>query len=109
MRSLTVYRPLPNYLQILQSPIEGHGLFTIKDLPQNLEIGVTHVKDGRFVDDYIRTPLGGFFNHSDDPNCEAYVINDMIKLKTIKQIEAGEELTVHYWLKSYADDTFFKV
>ena len=96
-----MYRPLPDYLKILNSPIEGSGLFTIEDLPSNLEIGITHVQDGRFADDYIRTPLGGFFNHSEDPNCEAYVVDDLIRLRTVKQIAAGEELTVRYWLRSY--------
>ena len=63
-------------------------------------LGVTHVKDDRFQDGYIRTPLGGFFNHSDEPNCEAYEDGDLIKLKTIKEIEPGSELTATYWLYS---------
>ena len=92
------YRPLPQFLEIRNSEIEGHGLFTKKDLPAGLELGIAHVKDERFENGYVRTPLGGFFNHSEDPNCEAYIDGDFIMLKTIKRIEQNEELTAIYWL-----------
>ena len=104
-----MYRPLPEYLQILQSSIEGYGLFTTKNLDTGLEVGIMRVEDDRFADDYIRTPLGGFVNHSGDPNCEAYAVGDLVKLRTIKQISAGGELTVHYWIKSYTLEAFAKV
>ena len=96
------YRPLPDFLRIQSSAIDGHGLFTTKQLLSGSELGVTHVKDSRFEDGYIRTPLGGFFNHSDDPNCEAYVEGDFIKLRVIKNIEAGEELLAFYWLYDFS-------
>jgi SET domain-containing protein len=104
-----MYRPLPDYLQILQSPIEGYGLFTTKDLASGLEVGIMRVEDDRFADDYIRTPLGGFVNHADDPNCEAYTDGDLVRLRTIKQISSGSEMTVHYWIKSYTIETFTKI
>lgn len=94
------YRPLPDFLYISRSEIDGHGLFTSKSLESDFVLGITHVKDNRFEDNYIRTPLGGFFNHSEDPNCEAYIVDDYIMLKTIKPINAGEEITVFYWLYS---------
>jgi|TARA_B110000467_G_C18295175_1_gene467491 hypothetical protein len=102
------YRPLPEYLQIRRSSIDGHGLFTTRDLPPNFEIGITHVKDDKFEDGYIRTPLGGFFNHSDTPNCQAYESGAFIRLKTIKHLVAGDELVVYYWLSSYAGNEFIK-
>jgi SET domain-containing protein len=92
------YNPLPPFLQIEKSAIDGYGLITLKDLCPHEVLGITHVVDDRFEDGYIRTPLGGFFNHSDDPNCEAYVETDLIKLRTIRNISAGEELTAFYWL-----------
>ena len=92
------YRPLPKELTIKPSIIEGLGLFTTEDLPAEHDFGITHIQDDRFVDCYIRTPLGGFFNHSDNPNCEAYQEGDFIKLKTIIPIKCGEELTAWYWL-----------
>jgi len=98
------YRPLPDYLSISPSPIEGVGLMVLKEIKENHEFGITHIKDKRFEDGYIRTPLGGFFNHSDDPNCEAYIDEDFIKLRSIKKIKKGEEITVKYWLYDLKED-----
>ena len=62
-----MYRPLPEQLTIKNSPIEGLGLFTNKDIKANTFIGVTHIRDEQFENKYIRTPLGGFYNHSNNP------------------------------------------
>mgnify|MGYP003650403561 FL=1 len=93
-----MYKPLPDFLTIKQSEIEGLGLFATKDLPNNKTIGISHVMDSRFEDGYIRLPLGGFFNHSNNPNCECYKDGEFLKLKTIKLIKTNQELTVKYWL-----------
>ncbi len=90
------YRPLPNYLTIGKSNIDGNGLFATDNIDANHVIGVTHVRDNRFEDGYIRTPLGAFVNHSECPNCEFFYDEDFLRIKTIKQIVAGEELTVTY-------------
>ena len=63
-----MYRPLPNQLTIRNSSIEGLGLFSEKKINKNSFIGVTHVKHESFPNSYIRTPLGGFYNHSENPN-----------------------------------------
>ena len=98
------YRPLPECLHIAKSPIDGgHGLFAKEDIAADIVLGISHVRDERFQHDYIRTPLGGFFNHSDEPNCKAYIEGDFIKLKTIKPISKGEELTASYWLYQIGD------
>lgn len=94
------YRPLPNFLYIGWSDIEGQGLFAKKHISAGTELGISHVKDERFENGYIRTPLGAFFNHSENPNCEAYQNGDYIMLKTIKDIIPDEELTAFYWLYS---------
>ena len=93
-----MYKPLPTYLTIKSSKIEGLGLFTLEDIDNNFRIGVTHVRDDRFQDGYIRTPLGGFFNHSENPNCKVVYENDFIYLETIREIKSGEELTAKYTL-----------
>ena len=62
-----MYRPLPKQLTIKNSPIEGLGLFATQDIKSNSFIGVTHVRDEQFENKYIRTPLGGFYNHSNEP------------------------------------------
>ena len=48
-----MYRPLPNELTIKNSPIEGLGLFTSKDIKANTFIGVTHIRDEQFENKYI--------------------------------------------------------
>ena len=92
------YLPLPKNLTIRKSKIHGLGLFATEDIPAGHEFGITHVKNESFENGYIRTPLGGFFNHSDSPNCEAYIDNDYIKLRAVKDIWLGEEITAAYWL-----------
>ena len=91
-----MYRPLPYYLTIDNSPIHGKGLFATDDIDADFVIGVTHVRDMRFPDGLIRIQLGGFFNHSEDPNCEIIEVDDFLKLRTIKKITKGEELTATY-------------
>jgi len=93
-----MYKPLPPFLTINNSSIHGLGLFATEDLERDKSLGITHVADERFEDGYIRLPLGGFFNHSEDPNCECYKDGDFLKLKTIKEISSGDEITVKYWL-----------
>lgn len=55
---------------------------------------------------HVCMPLGniGMFNHSDEPNCDFIQIKDRdcVGVVTIKEIRAGEELTVSYgptWFK----------
>ena len=62
-----MYRPLPDGLTIKNSPIEGLGLFATTKIKANSFIGVTHIRDEQFENKYIRTPLGGFYNHSNEP------------------------------------------
>ncbi len=95
-----MYRPLPNSLTIKISDIDGLGLFAEEDIATGHDFGVSHIADERFEDGYIRTPLGGFFNHSETPNAEAYIEGSFVRLRTIKKVKAGDEITVRYWLYS---------
>ena len=61
------------------------------------------ISEGRMVEwlqfpqDHCRTPLGGFYNHSDNPNCE--LVGDNIKrLVTMMEVKCGEEITCRYTL-----------
>ena len=98
---METYKPLPKTVAVKESPIHGYGLFAIDDIPYGTALGVSHVFAVGFKDNYIRTPLGGFINHSDTPNChkveshEDSVLTYYI-LQTIKDIKEGEELTVTY-------------
>jgi len=58
-------------------------------------LGKTHY----FYDEsWERTPLGGFINHSEDPNCVIINMGQERFLVTVRPISAGEELTVYYTL-----------
>ena len=91
-----MYKPLDPRLTISKSDIEGLGLFAIADIPKDTCLGITHIKSGRFEDGYVRTPLGGFYNHSKRPNCKKIGTGPVYSLWTLKAIKTGEELTVRY-------------
>ena len=76
-----MYKPLPKFLTIKRSPIEGLGLYATTDIKANCFIGLTHVRDENFENGYIRTPLGGFYNHSNKPNLRRVVADFLPKIK----------------------------
>ena len=76
-----MYKPLPNFLTIKKSPIEGLGLYATEDIKVNSFIGLTHIQDKDFDNGYIRTPLGGFYNHSNDPTVMRMVSDALPRLK----------------------------
>ena len=99
------YKPLPSNLTIKNSSIEGLGIFATENIPISTDLGPTHLINNAFEDGVIRLPLGGFFNHSEDPNCEIIegYYSDMLKHKclrllTIKNIQIGEEIIAKYTL-----------
>ena len=93
-----MYRPLPPTLTINYSPINGLGLFATSHISAKTSLGISHIEDERFEHGWIRTPLGGFYNHSDNPNCRVVRTGNLRKLVTIRDINAGEELTARYTL-----------
>ena len=91
------YRPLPDYWTIKDSDIDGLGLFAIEDISKDTTIGVTH----HFLwEGVARTPLGGFINHSNEPNCILDRIIAESHLRTTSNIKAGEEITLSYEMYS---------
>ena len=99
-----MYKPLPESLTIAQSGINGLGLFADQKIMRGTNLGMSHIKlNGNMV----RTPLGGFINHSNTPNVEKIELlmtyENGIKfnykkwnLMTLRDIKKGEELTVRY-------------
>ena len=61
-----MYKPLPSNLTIHDSAIHDSGIFAKENIPEQTDLGMTHVELGKLI---LRTPLGGFLNHSDNPNC----------------------------------------
>ena len=104
MKETKEWRPLPDQITIKESKIEGLGIFATEDLPPNTDLGISHVYDQRFPDNYIRLPLGAFINHHEMPNCRAIVSEshetlgkmNHIRIITDKSILSGEELTLNY-------------
>ena len=105
-----MYKPLPSNLRLGFSDIHDIGLFAKEDIPMGTNFGMSHLQFGKNI---IRTPIGGFINHSDEPNCEKVKLTFTVEedqpaynfnrwnLVTIKDIKEGEELTLKY--------TFYKV
>ena len=99
-----MYKPLPESLTIQKSGIDGLGLFAKEGIAQGTNLGMTHIKlNGHMV----RTPLGGFINHSNTPNVvkvELLMTNEAgiqfhykkWNLVTLRDIKKEEELTVRY-------------
>jgi len=101
-----MYSPLPDGLVLRESKIHNIGLFAKEKISKGTNFGMSHIQ---VSDTLVRTPLGGFINHSDDPNCEKVKLyfksdkGDFTKwnLITIKDLKKGEELTLKY--------TFYKL
>ena len=114
-----MYKPLPDNLTIQTSGINGLGLFAKEAIPEGKNLGMTHLELGQRI---IRTPLGGFINHSNTANCikikllmtrqewnhRSDLPNNKFNIDfkkwnliTLQDIKEGEELTVRY--------TFYKI
>ena len=97
-----MYKPLPKELRLGFSDIHDIGVFAKENLKIDHDLGISHLK---INDQLIRTPLGGFINHSDIPNCTKRMVrvNDykVWHLVTLDNIKEGAELTLEY--------TFYKI
>lgn len=93
-----MYRPLPSEVTIKESNIEGLGLFSTCNIEEEHNLGITHIENTDFENGYIRTPLGGFINHSNTPNCKIVNNGTVLVLITKQPIPADTELTTFYAL-----------
>ena len=92
------YRPLPSSLTIKKSNTEGLGLFSTEFIENGRSLGITHIYHNGFEDGLIRTPLGGFFNHSEIPNVEVRKMEYGLIMVAIKDINQDEEILAIYTL-----------
>lgn len=100
---MTTYRPLNDDVTIKPSGIHGLGVFAVTDIPAGTDLGVARHKMNSEFDPEIRTPLGGFLNHSEYPNCRLVENrtlegNSVMVLVPNKEILSGQELTIKYSL-----------
>jgi len=106
-----MYKPLPESVTIKPSGVHGLGLFADQKIMHGTNLGMSHLKIG---DTIFRTPLGGFINHSNTPNClkvELRLNNTDLQghqysyrkwnLIASQDLKKGDELTVRY--------TFYKI
>lgn len=90
---MKTYRPLPASVTINKSDIEGLGLFAVEDIKANINLGMIHYYTDNEI---LRTPLGGFINHSDKPNCTKIAVGNTAYIVTNRHIFGNEELTIKY-------------
>jgi len=102
INSIIMYRPLPDGLTIKESNVQGLGLFATQDFDADVVLGIVPKLDKNFPHGAIRTALGTFYNHSEDPNCKNirgyWHQKPVCYLVTIRPIKAGEEFTAKYTL-----------
>tara|TARA_B100001057_G_scaffold70958_1_gene65110 strand:- start:4 stop:372 length:369 start_codon:yes stop_codon:yes gene_type:complete len=107
----TTWRPLPDFLTIKESKIEGLGVFATRDIPKGFDLGISHIFDERFKDGYIRLPMGGFINHHEIPNCKA-ILSDKdkkmgnlkhIRIEALQSISKNQEITIKYIINKLDD------
>lgn len=85
-------------LRIGSSKIHGNGVFTKVNIPSGTRMFLVadvkkYEEGGR-----IMTRFGGLVNHTKSPNCEFTEADGdgMVYLRSLKNINIGEELTVNY-------------
>ena len=83
-----------------ESDVEGLGIFALEDIETDVDLGETHIKVP-MIQGCIRTPLGGFVNHAEEPNCVLVITQDwddyrVYNLVTTQEIQMGDELTLNY-------------
>jgi len=92
------FSPLPEFLTVKDSEIHGLGLYTNESIDRGVNLGVSHVHHHKYLNGYIRTPLGGFINHSEDSNSELIQIGKYYYLLINKDIMPDEEILLTYTL-----------
>lgn len=100
------YKPLPVFVEVGPSKIDGLGIIAKQFIPAQTNLGVSHVDAknvagfprGVFHENIIRTPLGGFLNHSPNPNCILIQGPVLWTLWSTEDIYIGDELCVDYAL-----------
>ena len=75
-------------IRIDDSEIQGKGVFAEKELSTGDEVIMLTGQN--------RTPAGRYMNHSNAPNVECAIKDDMIVAKILNDIDKDDELTVDY-------------
>ena len=79
----------------------------LQKILKNSYLGVTHIRDEQFENKYIRTPVGGFYNHSNDPNVIRMVSDILPKLKFGDPVDAKKNIKEEQDKKTSLEDVFY--
>ncbi len=71
-----------------------NGRKEVEEYPENKYLFETSAV--RMIDGSARSNTARYINHSCKPNCEVDIIGGRVFIKSIKRIEAGEELNYDY-------------
>lgn len=97
------YDPMLGFFDIRESSIHGKGLFLKEDRNTIPIESITHhcIGGNDSSGTFIRTPIGGFINHSDNPNCKIEEFKtfygSVYMLKVLREIKGGDEITINYY------------
>ena len=114
-------------LFVMKSPLHGSGCFAAVRFPKHSSIAeysgerISHAEamhrmrgpDGKRIselgaDCYVDGSVGGnetrYINHSCEPNADVFIIDRFMIVFALREIRAGEEITVDY-LNSFAEDS----
>jgi SET domain-containing protein len=105
-------------LFVMKSPLHGSGCFAAVRFPKHSSIAeysgerICHAEAMQRMrgpaDCYIDGSVGGnetqYMNHSCEPNADVFIIDKFMIVFALREIRAGEEITVDY-LNSFAEDS----
>jgi SET domain-containing protein len=109
-RHLRVGRSKTGLGLFAQVPIRK-GQFIIRYRGKKIPTEATEGLDTRYlfeinnrwtIDGASRSNTARYINHSCRPNAEVYFVKHVIKIRAIKNIKAGDEITYHYG-RNYVD------
>jgi hypothetical protein len=131
-RSTDDAQPSPDDIEVRDSPVHGRGVFALRTLPTGHVLGLyegrrysprqararrwdhalTYVfglSDGSLIDGAQGGNATQHINHSCEPNCAAYEVEDdagglHISIETTREIAPGEELFLDYSLDAESND-----
>jgi SET domain-containing protein len=77
----------------------GLGLFAAERIPKYTFLGITHVKrEDASNEPYFRTPLGGFYNHSDVSNAKSIFARNLDEVADLIPGTTYDLETVNQWI-----------
>jgi SET domain-containing protein len=112
-----------DFIRVGRSRIHGRGVFAKRKIPKGTRV-IEYLGERILVEEFCRDPEGTeparvyalyldentvidgalngndarFVNHSCDPNCEAYCVDERVYIYAMSDIARGEELTFDYKL-----------